>query len=75
MIFLKGEAVPQWLATGPDVKFGCDAVVEEHEGGYRISPRTALTGDESLITAKDVPQFPKRVLLWNVPWPNGAEQP
>lgn len=68
MIFRKGEDVPQWLAAGPDVTFGCDVVVEEHDGGYRVSPHYPLKVDECLIRAKDCPTFPKPVLLWTKPW-------
>ena len=74
MIFLKDEEVPGWLAQGPDVKFGCDVVVDEYDGGYRVRPRQKISGNECLITAKDCPTFPKRTLLWCEPSPSTREE-
>lgn len=66
-LYMKGEAVPQWLAQGPDVTFGCDVEVTDQDDGFLVRPRRRIVADECLMRGKDVPHFPKKVILWTEP--------
>lgn len=67
MKFLKGEAVPEWLARG-QATFGCDVqVTEERDGHYIILPARKMEPDECILRAEKVPHFMRPTIIWTDP--------